>query len=194
MTVAWDFFPHQEKPLKEPQSEENTVIPEVISFLKVDENDECQLLKLEDCLGQAKVTTEDAVCQPEASGSGEHEAMKLLLQTTPSPGQHFRNQLLPAPVIRQLPLQKSEERLSEGHQNSNCKDEEKQENTNAKEKTEFNPYLKNTVRTREFLVFENLSVPKKKESKKETVLGPPCVSNGNGQQYVALDAVVLPEH
>ncbi|XP_060092567.1 interleukin-31 receptor subunit alpha [Heteronotia binoei] len=175
-----------EKPLKEPQSEENTVIPEVISVLKVDDHDEYQLLKLEDCLGQTKVTTEDALCQHEASGSRE----------APSLGQHFRSQLLPAPLIQQPPLPKPEESSSEDYQNSSCKDEVKQDQdqTNMKEKTEFNPYLKNTVRTREFLVCETLSVVKKKEKKKQPVLPPACVSGGNGQQYVALDAVVLTEH
>ncbi|XP_054842821.1 interleukin-31 receptor subunit alpha [Eublepharis macularius] len=201
--IFWPKIPHPklpemsqdnlEKPLKEPQSEDNTVIPEVISTLKVEDNDECQLLNLEYCLKQSNVTTEDAVSSCEVSCSEEHKAIQFLPQTVPSTGQHFRNQLLPALMIQRQPLQRSEESLLEHCQNSSSKDEETQDQTSMKEKTEFNPYLKNSIHTREFLVCENLSVPKKKDRKKEVVPIPICVSGGNGQQYVALDAVVLNE-
>lgn len=179
--------------MKEPESEEKTDIPEVVSVLKIDANDEWQLLKVEDCLGETKVATGDAVGQAEASGSGEHEAIKFILQTAPSLGELFRNPLLPASVIQQPPLQKPEGSLFEDYQNSDCKDEERQDQANTKEETESNPYLKNSVRTREFLVCENL-VPKRKERNGQTVLGPIHVSSGNGQQYVALDAVALTKH
>ncbi|XP_048359622.1 interleukin-31 receptor subunit alpha isoform X2 [Sphaerodactylus townsendi] len=195
--IFWPKIPHPklpemipgnlEKQLKEPQSEENTVIPEIISILKVGDHDKRQLLDFEDCLGQTKVTEEGAVCLHEASGSGGHEAIKPLLQTPTTLGQ----QLVPAPVSQQPPLQRSEESLSEHCQKSNHSNEEKQDQPNTKEKTEFNPYLRNSVHTREFLVGENLSFSKKTGRKKETVPGAPCRSSDNGQQYVALDAVVL---
>ncbi|XP_077203258.1 interleukin-31 receptor subunit alpha [Paroedura picta] len=199
--IFWPKVPHPklpemsqdnlEKSLKEPQSEENTVIPEVISILKVDENDKGQLLELEDCLGQTEGMTEDPLCPHEASGRGGHEAIQLLLQTVPSLGQPFTSQLLPAPMSPQLALQKSEENFSGDYWNSSCKDEEGRDPTNTKAETEFNPYLRNSVPTREFLVCEN---PSARKEGRETILAPCCVSSGSVQQYVALEEVLLAEH
>ncbi|XP_066474204.1 interleukin-31 receptor subunit alpha [Tiliqua scincoides] len=62
--------------------------------------------------------------------------------------------------------------------------------TNWKESNEFNPYLKNSVHTREFLLCEN-SNQNTKESKNSTNHLATCMPNDTGQPYVALNTFEL---
>ncbi|XP_009699575.1 PREDICTED: interleukin-31 receptor subunit alpha-like, partial [Cariama cristata] len=55
------------------------------------------------------------------------------------------------------------------------------------EKALFNPYLKNSVKTREFIVSENLPEHSKNEPKSQSTVSPPFQQNVAGQSYVTLD-------
>ncbi|XP_053910840.1 interleukin-31 receptor subunit alpha isoform X2 [Cuculus canorus] len=55
------------------------------------------------------------------------------------------------------------------------------------EKALFNPYLKNSVKTREFLVSEKLPEHSKNEPKSQPTVLPPFQQNVAGQSYVTLD-------
>lgn len=51
----------------------------------------------------------------------------------------------------------------------------------------FNPYLKNSVKTREFLISENLPEHRKNEPNSQSAVSPPLQNNVAGQSYVTLD-------
>ncbi|KAM6230670.1 interleukin-31 receptor subunit alpha isoform 3-T4 [Porphyrio hochstetteri] len=51
----------------------------------------------------------------------------------------------------------------------------------------FNPYLKNSVKTREFLISESLPEHSKTEPKSQSTILPPFPQNVSGQSYVTLD-------
>lgn len=51
----------------------------------------------------------------------------------------------------------------------------------------FNPYLKNSVKTREFLISEDLPEHRKKEPNSQSAVSPPFQNNVTGQSYVTLD-------
>ncbi|XP_014820304.1 PREDICTED: interleukin-31 receptor subunit alpha isoform X2 [Calidris pugnax] len=55
------------------------------------------------------------------------------------------------------------------------------------EKALFNPYLKNSVKTRQFLISENLLESNKNESKSQSNVLPPFQQNATGQSYITLD-------
>ncbi|XP_074934349.1 interleukin-31 receptor subunit alpha [Phalacrocorax aristotelis] len=55
------------------------------------------------------------------------------------------------------------------------------------EKALFNPYLKNSVKTREFLISENKPKHSKNETKSQSTVLPPFQQNVAGQSYVTLD-------
>ncbi|XP_035759604.1 interleukin-31 receptor subunit alpha isoform X2 [Egretta garzetta] len=55
------------------------------------------------------------------------------------------------------------------------------------EKALFNPYLKNSVKTREFLISENLPEHRKNEPKSQSMVLPPFQQNVAGQSYVTVD-------
>ncbi|XP_065519024.1 interleukin-31 receptor subunit alpha isoform X2 [Lathamus discolor] len=59
------------------------------------------------------------------------------------------------------------------------------------EKPLFNPYLKNSVKTREFLSSDNLSEHSKNEPKSQTTVLPPFHQNVAGQSYVTVDVFGL---
>ncbi|KAK2521141.1 Il31ra [Columba guinea] len=51
----------------------------------------------------------------------------------------------------------------------------------------FNPYLKNSVKTREFLISENLPEHRKNERNSQSAVSPPLQNNVAGQSYLTLD-------
>ncbi|PKK24823.1 interleukin 31 receptor A [Columba livia] len=51
----------------------------------------------------------------------------------------------------------------------------------------FNPYLKNSVKTREFLISENLPEHRKNEPNSQSAVSPPLQNNVAGQSYLTLD-------
>lgn len=55
------------------------------------------------------------------------------------------------------------------------------------EKALFNPYLKNSVKTREFLSSDNLPEHSKNEPKSQSTVLPPLHQNVAGQSYVTVD-------
>uniref|UniRef100_A0A8C3JAV2 Fibronectin type-III domain-containing protein n=1 Tax=Calidris pygmaea TaxID=425635 RepID=A0A8C3JAV2_9CHAR len=97
--------------------------------------------------------------------------------------------LIPAKEIQ--PTEVLEEDLCESQQTS-IKNEENDHDEVLKledfsEKALFNPYLKNSVKTREFLISENLLERNKNESKSQSNVLPPCQQNATGQSYITLD-------
>nr|XP_009483575.1 PREDICTED: interleukin-31 receptor subunit alpha [Pelecanus crispus] len=55
------------------------------------------------------------------------------------------------------------------------------------QKALFNPYLKNSVKTREFLISENMPEHSKNEPQSQSTVLPPFQQNVSGQSYVTLD-------
>ncbi|XP_009080094.1 PREDICTED: interleukin-31 receptor subunit alpha [Acanthisitta chloris] len=79
-----------------------------------------------------------------------------------------------------------------GSQQTSVKNEENDAEEDFKvedfnEKAAFNPYLKNSVRTREFLISESLPEPSMDERKSQSGVLPPLQQNGAGQSYITLD-------
>ncbi|XP_064355901.1 interleukin-31 receptor subunit alpha-like [Dromaius novaehollandiae] len=128
----------------------------------------------------------------------EHEAAKHLSPSMPYTisDQDFRSQvlsnLIPAKQIQ--PIEMLEDDLHESQHTSHQNEENKEEALNLSdlnEKAVFNPYLKNSVNTREFLVSENLPEHSKNEPKSQSTAISPFQQNVVGQSYVTLDVVRL---
>ncbi|XP_026721780.1 interleukin-31 receptor subunit alpha isoform X2 [Athene cunicularia] len=96
--------------------------------------------------------------------------------------------LIPAKEIQ--PIEMLEDDLC-GSQQTSIKNENDNEEVlkleDLSEKALFNPYLKNSVKTREFLISENLSEHSKNEPRSQSTLLPPFQKNVAGQSYVTLD-------
>ncbi|XP_063279385.1 interleukin-31 receptor subunit alpha isoform X1 [Prinia subflava] len=71
--------------------------------------------------------------------------------------------------------------------NEENEDEEVLKLEDFSEKPLFNPYLKNSVKTREFLVSETLPEPSTDECKSQSSVLPPFQPNLPGQSYITLD-------
>lgn len=129
----------------------------------------------------------------------EHEVAKCLSPSMPYviTGEDFRSQmhsaLIPAKKIQ--PIEMLEDDLRETQQISDKKEESDNEEVlkleDFSEKTLFNPYLRNSVKTREFLISENLPEHSKNEPKKQPTVLPAFQQNAVGQSYVTLDMVGL---
>ncbi|XP_017666791.1 PREDICTED: probable ATP-dependent RNA helicase DDX4 isoform X5 [Lepidothrix coronata] len=77
-----------------------------------------------------------------------------------------------------------------GSQQNSIKNEENDEVLKVEdfnEKTLFNPYLKNSVKTREFLISESLPEHNMDECKSQSSVLPPFQQNVAGQPYITLD-------
>lgn len=78
-----------------------------------------------------------------------------------------------------------------GSQHTSIKNEENDHEVlkleDLSEKALFNPYLKNSVKTREFLISDNLPEHSKSEPKSQSTVLPPFHQNVAGQSYVTLD-------
>lgn len=96
--------------------------------------------------------------------------------------------LTPAKEIQ--PMEMLEDDLCESQQSA-IKNEENDNEVlkldDFSEKALFNPYLKNSVKTREFLISENLPEHSKTEPKSQSTVLPPFQQNISGQSYVTLD-------
>uniref|UniRef100_A0A8D0KTS6 Interleukin 31 receptor A n=1 Tax=Strix occidentalis caurina TaxID=311401 RepID=A0A8D0KTS6_STROC len=96
--------------------------------------------------------------------------------------------LIPAKEIQ--PIEMLEDDIC-GSQQTSIKNENYNEEVlkleDFSEKALFNPYLKNSVKTREFLISENLSEHSKNEPKSQSTVLPPFQKNVAGQSYVTLD-------
>uniref|UniRef100_A0A8C3C5P4 Interleukin 31 receptor A n=1 Tax=Cairina moschata TaxID=8855 RepID=A0A8C3C5P4_CAIMO len=129
----------------------------------------------------------------------EHEVAKCLSPSMPYviTGEDFRSQmhsaLIPAKKIQ--PIEMLEDDLRETQQilvkNEESDNEEVLKLEDFSEKTLFNPYLRNSVKTREFLISENLPEHSKNEPKKQPTVLPAFQQNAVGQSYVTLDMVGL---
>ncbi|XP_068783533.1 interleukin-31 receptor subunit alpha isoform X2 [Struthio camelus] len=124
----------------------------------------------------------------------EHEAAKHLSASMPytMTDQDFRSQVLSAliPAEKIQPIEMLEDYLHEHQDVSNQNEENKEEVLNLSdlsEKAVFNPYLKNSVNTREFLISENLAEHSKSEPKSQSTAISPFQQNVVGQSYVTLD-------
>lgn len=125
----------------------------------------------------------------------ENEVAKCFSPSTTyvNPSQDIRSKMLSAliPAKEIQPIEMLEDDLCESPQNP-IKDEESynREVLNLEdfsEKAVFNTYLKNSVKTREFLISENLPEPSKNEPKSQSTVLPPFQQNVAGQSYVTLD-------
>ncbi|XP_035409593.1 interleukin-31 receptor subunit alpha isoform X3 [Cygnus atratus] len=129
----------------------------------------------------------------------EHEVAKCLSPSMPYviTGEDFRSQmhsaLIPAKKIQ--PIEMLEDDLHETQQisvkNEESDNEEALKLEGFSEKTLFNPYLRNSVKTREFLISENLPEHSKNEPKKQPTVLPAFQQNAVGQSYITLDIVGL---
>uniref|UniRef100_A0A8C0F4H3 Interleukin 31 receptor A n=1 Tax=Bubo bubo TaxID=30461 RepID=A0A8C0F4H3_BUBBB len=103
-------------------------------------------------------------------------------------GSQMHSALIPAKEIQ--PIEMLEDDIS-GSQQTSIKNENYNEEVlkleDFSEKALFNPYLKNSVKTREFLISENLSEHSKNEPKSQSTVLPPFQKNVAGQSYVTLD-------
>ncbi|XP_074850384.1 interleukin-31 receptor subunit alpha [Carettochelys insculpta] len=125
----------------------------------------------------------------------EHDVVKPLSLSIPYTVKEpdFKSQMLlsalmPTRRIQNQHLEISKEGLCESLQSSieNSKENEKGdvlEHTDFNEETKVNPYLKNSVNMREFLISENLQ-PYNKEAKNQIA---PLQQNTRGQPYVTLN-------
>ncbi|XP_009270796.1 PREDICTED: interleukin-31 receptor subunit alpha [Aptenodytes forsteri] len=97
--------------------------------------------------------------------------------------------LIPAKEIQ--PIELLEDDLCESQQTSIKNEENDNEDVlkleHFSEKALFNPYLKNSVKTREFLTSENLPEHSKNEPKPQSTVLPPFQQNVTGQSYITLD-------
>ncbi|KAJ6669917.1 hypothetical protein lerEdw1_000466 [Lerista edwardsae] len=186
--ICWPQIPHptvsdcsavsQNIMLREPPFEHDTKLPDVISILEVDacnenHDDDVHLPILENDFNQVDVTTEGVDRRQQMLCSTELEDIKPLPQAIPSLGQDLNHHTLLA--------------LEVFKENEN---EQVQGQTNWKETTEFFPYLKNSVPTREFLCCEN-SNQTLRESKNSTSQLAACTADDTGQPYVALNTFEL---
>uniref|UniRef100_A0A8C8R5K5 Interleukin 31 receptor A n=1 Tax=Pelusios castaneus TaxID=367368 RepID=A0A8C8R5K5_9SAUR len=134
----------------------------------------------------------------------ENEVVKPLSSSVPYmvAEQDFRSQmllsaLLPSRTLQCQELEISKEGLCESLHSAieslSSKENEREEvleRTDFKEENAVNPYLKNSINTREFLISENL--PEfNKETKNQLVVLVPFQRNTIGQPYVTLDAFGL---
>ncbi|XP_074711607.1 interleukin-31 receptor subunit alpha isoform X1 [Strix uralensis] len=103
-------------------------------------------------------------------------------------GSQMHSALIPAKEIQ--PIEMLEDDIC-GSQQTSIKNENYNEEVlkleDFSEKALFNPYLKNSVKTREFLISENLSEHSKNEPKSQSTVLPPFQKNVAGQSYVTLD-------
>lgn len=129
----------------------------------------------------------------------EQEVAKHLSPSMPYiiTDQDFRSQihstLIPAKKLQ--PIKMLEDDLSDSQQisikNEENDNEEVLSREDFSEKSLFNPYLRNSVKTREFLVSENLSEHSKNEPKSQATVLPGHRQNVVGQSYITLDMVGL---
>lgn len=125
----------------------------------------------------------------------ENEVAKCFLPSMPciitdqDIGIQRHSALIPAKEIQ--PVEMLEDDLHESQQTSIKNEENDKEDVlkleDFSEKALFNPYLKNSVKTREFLISENLTECSKKEPKSQSTVLPPFQQNVTGQSYVTLD-------
>ncbi|XP_028942879.1 interleukin-31 receptor subunit alpha [Antrostomus carolinensis] len=107
--------------------------------------------------------------------------------------QEVRNEMHSAliPVKEIQPIEMLEGDLCESQQtlmkNEENDTEEVLKLEDFSEKALFNPYLKNSVKTREFLISENLPEHSKDEPKSQSTVLHPFQQNVTGQSYVTLD-------
>ncbi|XP_014449540.1 interleukin-31 receptor subunit alpha [Alligator mississippiensis] len=187
--------------LKQGQSEDGTVGSENISVLEPgmphENQTELLLIKHENyesdhtdtCAKDVPNDHKKELCNK------EHEVVKSFSPSLPYivTEQDFRSQMLSAvkPNRKIYPVEKLEEDFSKPQfspvQNSSSKDNENEDGecTDIKEAATFNPYLKNSVNTREFIVPENLPDRNKNESRTQSTA--PFQKNTAGQSYVTLD-------
>ncbi|XP_010191138.1 PREDICTED: interleukin-31 receptor subunit alpha [Mesitornis unicolor] len=125
----------------------------------------------------------------------ENEVAKCFSPSMPYviTGQDIKSQMHSAliPVKETQPIKMLEDDLCESKQTL-IKNEEKDNEEVLKledfsENALFNPYLKNSVKTREFLISENLPGRSKNEPKSQSTVLPPFQPNVAGQSYVTLD-------
>ncbi|XP_010310315.2 interleukin-31 receptor subunit alpha isoform X1 [Balearica regulorum gibbericeps] len=124
----------------------------------------------------------------------ENEVAKCLSPSMPYiiTDQDIRSQMPSAltPPKEIQPVEMLEDDLCESQQSA-IKNEENDNEVlkldDFSEKTLFNPYLKNSVKTREFLISENLPEHSKTEPKSQSTVLPPFQQNISGQSYVTLD-------
>ncbi|XP_054042276.1 interleukin-31 receptor subunit alpha isoform X2 [Rissa tridactyla] len=99
------------------------------------------------------------------------------------------------PVKEIQPIEMLEKDLREFQKTSIKNEENDNEEVlkleNFSEKALFNPYLKNSVKTREFLISENLPECNKNESESQSTVLPPFQQNATGQSYITLDVFGL---
>lgn len=95
------------------------------------------------------------------------------------------------PVKEIQPIEMLEDDLCKSQQTSIKNEEDDNEDVlkleHFSEKALFNPYLKNSVKTREFLTSENLPEHSKNEPKPQSTVLPPRQQNVIGQSYITLD-------
>ncbi|XP_061473988.1 interleukin-31 receptor subunit alpha [Rhineura floridana] len=176
-SVCWPEIPHpvlpscsdgfQEKIMLRNSPSENETL---VSVLKVDacgkDHDELQLSNHENCFKQASVNTEYTMDSHGILCSGGHKAITPLVQTA-SLEHDLRSPTIPTLEVA----------------SRDGENKEVQDQSDLKEKTDFNPYLKNSVRRREFLPCVNSD-----QNTKGTKAQPVSVT---GQPYVALDTFQL---
>nr|XP_006139618.1 interleukin-31 receptor subunit alpha [Pelodiscus sinensis]XP_006139619.1 interleukin-31 receptor subunit alpha [Pelodiscus sinensis]XP_006139621.1 interleukin-31 receptor subunit alpha [Pelodiscus sinensis]XP_006139622.1 interleukin-31 receptor subunit alpha [Pelodiscus sinensis]XP_014437250.1 interleukin-31 receptor subunit alpha [Pelodiscus sinensis]XP_025035455.1 interleukin-31 receptor subunit alpha [Pelodiscus sinensis] len=196
----WPTDVHKNNPsLKEVQSEDGTVHPEDISVLEScfpDEDHSALLVKGHENYDSkhTNVCIKDMDKEPNKILYGKaHKVVKPLSLSSPYivTEQTLLSALMPTRKIQNQQLEISREGLCESQHSSieNSKENERDqvlEPTDFKEETKINPYLKNSVTTREFLISENLP-EYNMEAKKQLVVLAPLQQNTIGQSYVTLN-------
>lgn len=129
----------------------------------------------------------------------EQEVAKHLSPSMPYiiTDQDFKSQIHSAliPSKKLQPIKMLEDDLCDSQQISIKNEENDNEEVLNREgfsgKSLFNPYLRNSVKTREFLVSENFSEHSKNEPKSQATFLPGLRQNVVGQSYITLDMVGL---
>uniref|UniRef100_A0A8C6YLV5 Interleukin 31 receptor A n=1 Tax=Nothoprocta perdicaria TaxID=30464 RepID=A0A8C6YLV5_NOTPE len=123
----------------------------------------------------------------------EHEAAQPLSLSMPYTiaDQDFRSQVQPLMAAEEIqPVELPEDGVHEFQPTSHQIEERKEEVSNLldfSEKVVFNPYLKNSVNTREFLISESLPEHNKNEPKSQSIAISPLQPNIVGQTYITVD-------
>lgn len=140
------------------------------------------------------LSNDEKIMKNEEQEGAKHLSMSMPYMIT---DQDFRSQIHSAliPAKKLQPIIMLEDDLCDSQQisikNEENDNEEVSNREDFSEKSLFNPYLRNSVKTREFLVSENLSEHSKNEPKSQAAVLPGLRQNVVGQSYITLDMVGL---
>ncbi|KAM8793352.1 LOW QUALITY PROTEIN: interleukin-31 receptor subunit alpha-like [Eudromia elegans] len=145
------------------------------------------------------VNTKDTINLDEKIPCNEgHEVTKPLSPSMPytTTDQDFSSQVQRSPLMptKEIPVEMPEGDIHEFQHTSHQTEEREEEVSNLldfNEKAVFNPYLKNSVNTKEFIISESLPEHNRNEPKSQSIAISPLQPNILRQSYVTLDMFEL---